>query len=117
MGSKDVWPLSLSLITGLALAVSLAQSKNYSAILAGSLAVALAVIMRRRKWGWRLPTLYFCAAGLVYFYRVFGGMEPNTPGLLSSGAYHPLDAVVLVLCVASAVICAVASFKREQAAA
>lgn len=117
MGSKDVWPLSISLITGLALAVSLTQSGSYGAVLAGSLAAALAITMRCRKWVWRLPTLYFCAAGLVYFCRVFGGMEPNTPGLLSSGAHHPLDAVVLVLCVASAAICAVASFKREQAAA
>ena len=115
MGSKDVWPLSISLITGLALAVSLAQSRSYGAVLAGSLAAALTVTMRRRKWVWRLPTLYFCVASLDYFYRVFGGMEPNTPGLLSNGEYEVVDAVVLVLCIASVIACAIGSFRRENA--
>lgn len=78
-------------------------------------ATALCVwLARARQWVWRVPFVFFSASALAFFFEVFGGLEPNTPGLLSDGQYHAIDVVVLVLCILAAAACGVAAWRRER---
>lgn len=115
MNTHRVARLVAPTAAALALAISLAHDRLYFALGAMALVATGAWLVRERAWAWRVPLVFFSVTGLAYFYRVFGGLEPNTPGLLSSGQYQPADAVVLGLCILAIISCAWDAWVAERA--
>jgi hypothetical protein len=80
-------------------AVNLLLAGRFSTVVAICGLSALGFVLRGRSYFWKVCLLFFGLMSVLLAFRVFGGLEPNSPGALSSGDW--LSVVAFGLSVAA----------------
>lgn len=96
------------------LAVYLLGADKLVALIVLSLFYLTGLLFRRRRYFWRLCALFHAGLALLFTFRVFGGLEPNSPGALSQTGWLSLEVLLFVLFVLSAALSTFLAFSSEK---
>ena len=71
---------------------------------------------RIRKKGsfWKWSAAFFASMGLLFMFPMFGGLEANTPGIVSTGTWTKPEALLFAMCVLSMLMAFVAGFRDSR---
>lgn len=72
------------------------------------------LLIRRTRPIWRLSALFHASLALLFMFRVFGGLEPNSPGSLSQTGWLSLEVFLFVLFVVSTALSALQAHRSEM---
>jgi hypothetical protein len=94
--------------------ILLRDQKYFSlAIFTGTFVVG--ILMQKKEIFWKLCLAFFGLLSVLYSFRIFGGLEPNSPGVYSRADWFGLESLLFLLLLSSTAISAVAGSRAKPA--
>jgi|GEM_PF-6689706 len=84
-----------------------------------SMAVFFAIFLigwfiQRKQVFWKISLVFYGLMSVVFSFGVFGGLEPNTPGVISTGDWLSLEFLLYLMLVLAAIMSLVGGQATEK---
>ncbi len=90
--------MTISLLT---LCVSLLLDRNFISLFLFSAIYVAGFLCRNNVYFWKLSFLFFSLVGIIFSFRIFGGLEPGSRGVVDVADWFDLDFFIFLLIVLS----------------
>lgn len=101
-------------LTFCVLCTLLVQDQKFVSLLLFSAVFIFGVAIHRRQYFWKVALVFFGLLSVIYSFRVFGGLEPNSPGTIAAKGAFGIETVLFMLLVLSLIASAIVGMRTSR---